>query len=69
MEESTVVNEWIAEAEARMLLELATERFGPVPTETESAIQAITDRKRVERMMRRLFNATVTDWSDLLATS
>ena len=29
VEESPVVNEWIAEGEGRMLLELAAERFGP----------------------------------------
>jgi hypothetical protein len=66
VEESPVVNEWIAEAEGHMLLELAAQRFGPAPAEAEKAIQTIQDRKRVERMMRRLLVAT--GWPDLLAT-
>ena len=67
VEESTVVNEWIAAAEGRMLLRLAAKRFGPAPTEVEEVILAIHDQKRVERMMDRLFDAT--GWPDLLATA
>lgn len=68
MDEATVVEEWIAEAEGKMLLELAAERFGPAPAEVKKSFQSIRDLKRVERMMRRLFNATATGWPDLLAT-
>jgi hypothetical protein len=66
VEESTVVNEWIAESKGRTLLHLVAKRFGPAPEDVEEAILKITDLKRVERMLDRLFD--VTDWTDLLAT-
>lgn len=69
MEESTVVNEWIAEDEGRLLMDLATKRFGPAPADVEKAIQAITDPKRLKRMIVRLFDATATNWTELLATT
>ena len=70
VEESTVLNEWMAKAEARAevrtLLRLGARRFGPAPGDTETAIRAITDRQRLDRMVDRLLDAT--DWADLLAT-
>jgi hypothetical protein len=51
-----------------ILLELAAQRFGPATAETEEVIRTIRDRKRVERMMRRLFEATASGWPELLAT-
>jgi hypothetical protein len=68
MEESQVVNEWIAEAQGRTVLRAAAKRFGPAPAEVEKAIQAITDPKRIDRMIDRLINSTVTGWADLVAT-
>lgn len=68
VEESTVVNEWIAEAQGKTLLRLAAQRFGPAPVEAEKTIQAIKDPKRVDRMLERLFTATATGWTELLAT-
>jgi hypothetical protein len=68
VEESPVVNEWIAEGEGNTLLRLATKRFGPAPTDVEETLLKIKDRKRVERMMERLFDAVATSWADLLAT-
>jgi len=50
----------------RILLALGRKRFGPVPETTEAALQAITDRERLERMAERIFDAS--GWDDLLAT-
>jgi hypothetical protein len=66
VEESPVVNEWIAEALGAKLLRLAAKRCGPVSADTEATIRAITDPKRVERMLERLLGDT--DWADLLST-
>ncbi len=57
-----------ASAEAqRLLLLLGVNRFGAASTDTERAIQAITDRDRLERMVLRILQATT--WDDLLGTS
>ncbi len=66
VEESKVVNRWIAEAEARVLLRLGAQRFGVPPENTETVIRAIKDPARMERMLDRV--RTATDWADLLAT-
>ena len=68
VEESTVVNGWIAESKGKTLLGLAAKRFGPAPAEVEKAMSAITDPKRVDRMLERFVDATATDWVNLLAT-
>jgi hypothetical protein len=68
VEESPVVNEWIAEAEGSTLLRLAAKRFGPAPAEVENVILRLKDRKHVERKLDRLFDATATNWPELLAT-
>jgi len=74
MEESTVVNEWIAEGEVRgeakrartTILRLGQKRFGPVPPGIEAAIRAITDLDRLELFADRVLDAT--SWDDLLAS-
>ncbi len=75
MEESTLVNGWLAQGEARgqiaearkILLRLGAKRFGaPASTETEAAIRAISDSDRLERMTDRILDAN--SWDELLAT-
>jgi hypothetical protein len=67
VEESTVVNEWIAEALGPLLSRLAAKRCGPASADTEATVRAITDPKRLDRMILQLLD--VTDWADLLATT
>lgn len=67
MEVPELVQEWIAVGEARILLKLATKRFGPAPADTEAAIRAITKPDRLERMVDRVESAT--GWADILATT
>jgi hypothetical protein len=55
----------LAEAQ-RLVLRLATERFGEPPPATESAVRSIGDRDRLERLAVRVLGAT--GWDDLLAT-
>ncbi|MFO0823723.1 MAG: hypothetical protein U0792_11500 [Gemmataceae bacterium] len=55
----------VAEAQA-LVLSLGAKRFGPAPAKFETALRAITDLERVERIANRLLDAT--DWNDLLAT-
>ncbi len=64
-----MVNRWISKAEGQALLRYAAQRFVPAAMEDESAIQAISDRKRLRRMMDRIFEATATGWPGLLATA
>jgi hypothetical protein len=53
--------------EARRIVRLIGEqRFGTPDPATDSALSAITDPERLERMAGRLLKAA--DWSDLLAT-
>jgi hypothetical protein len=64
-----------AEGEARgrideartLILRLGTKRLGPAPVNVETALLAITDRERLERIGDRIMEAA--DWNDLLATS
>jgi hypothetical protein len=67
VEVPSIVEEWISEAEVRVLLRMATRRFGPAPAETEAALRAITKPDRLERMIERVHEAN--DWTDLLATT
>lgn len=55
------------EAEHKLLLIQGRKRFkSPPAPEHETALAAITDRSRLERMAERIFDAT--SWDDLLAT-
>ena len=79
VEESKIVNGWIATGETRgeargliqgarnAVLRLAKKRFGPAPAGVEAAIQAATDRDRLEQIGDRVLDAT--SWDDLLATT
>jgi hypothetical protein len=78
VEESTVVREWVAMGEARgeargrvataraILVRLGTKRFGSPSADIETAIRAIEDADRLERIAERVIDAT--DWADLVAT-
>jgi hypothetical protein len=74
VEESTVVQEWVAmgraegraEASRTLILNLGMKRFGAAPTHIEQGLLAITDDRRLERIGNRVMDAT--DWNDLLAT-
>ena len=79
VEESKIVNGWIAKGGARgearglvqgarnAVLRLGKKRFGPAPAGVEAAIQAVTDRDRLEQIAERVLDAT--SWDDLLATT
>ncbi len=75
VEESKIVNGWIATGETRglvqearsMVLRLGKKRFGPAPAGVEAALQAVTDRDRLEQIAERVLDAT--SWDDLLATT
>jgi hypothetical protein len=80
--ESAFINEFIAIGEARgevrgeargrleearsLVLRFGAKRFGPTPATVESALHAISDRERLERIGDRILEAA--DWNDLLAT-
>ncbi|HEV3437441.1 MAG TPA: DUF4351 domain-containing protein [Gemmata sp.] len=74
MTESAFINEFIAMGEARgrmeearsLVLRFGAKRFGRVPAVVESALHAISDLGRLERISDRILEAT--DWNDLLAT-
>jgi hypothetical protein len=55
-----------AEEALRMVRLIGEQRFGAPDPATESALNAITDPERLERMAGRFFRAA--DWNDLLAT-
>jgi hypothetical protein len=71
VEESTVVNEWMAQWEAKgarnTVLRQGRKRFGPAPVAIEAAIRTITDPGRLEQIADRVLDAT--SWEDLLATA
>ena len=48
------------------ILRLGKRRFGPADQTNESAIQAITDLDRLERLLDRILDAS--NWQDLLNT-
>src|SRR5947209_3399687 len=66
----TILDEGREEGELRqarkMLLRQGGQKFGQPEPAIETAIQAITDRDRLEQMSVRLL--TVTTWKDLLTT-
>lgn len=74
VEESAVVNEWIAKGEARglalearaLILKLGAKKFGHVPASADGALRLIDSVERLEAIAGRLFDAT--SWDDLLAT-
>ncbi|HEY8505824.1 MAG TPA: hypothetical protein VIL46_14660 [Gemmataceae bacterium] len=56
-------------AEAReMVLRQGQKRFGEPDEAVRSALLAVTDRGRLERMNDRLWDGAAKDWSDLLST-
>jgi hypothetical protein len=77
--ESAFLNDFIALGEARgeargrieeartLVLLFGAKRFGPAAAGIESALLAITDRERLERIGERIMDAA--DWDDLLTTS
>ncbi len=53
----------------RLLLLLGEDRFGPPAEATRTAIEAIRDLERLERMIRRANNPNFHDWGALLGTT
>ena len=70
MHESTaydmILDEGRVEGEIRLLLRQGRKRFGPPDPPTESALKAIKDLERLERMGEAVL--TVNSWQELLAT-
>jgi hypothetical protein len=70
MHESTTYEKILRDggiAEARRLLLLLGEiRFGVPEARTRSAIEAIQDIERLERMSKRILDADIHDWDGLL---
>jgi hypothetical protein len=78
VEESTVVNEWMAIGEARgeargevreaqaTILRLGAKKFGPAAEGVEAMVKAMEDRPRLERLIDRILDAA--GWDDLLAS-
>ncbi len=54
-----------ARGEKGAVLRLGEKRFGPAPEATLAALEAMTDRAELARVLDRLFDAT--GWDDLLA--
>ena len=50
----------------QVIFRLGKRRFGPAGQNHESAVQAITDLDRLERLVDRILDAS--DWEDLLTT-
>jgi len=55
------------EGERRVLLRQGRARFGPPDAATSAAIEALDDPDRLEALADRLLDASVTDWTELLA--
>ena len=51
----------------KLVLRLGTKRFGPPSPAVGAALQAATDRERLERLAERTLDAV--DWDDLIATA
>jgi hypothetical protein len=74
MHESTAYDTWIEEGEKRgeirrshrLLLLQGKDRFGAADAAMESALKAIEDLDRLERMAHAMF--TAKSWQELLAT-
>ena len=58
----------VAEAR-RLLLMLGEDRFGEPDEATRRAVEAIHDVERLERMTKRVYDASITDWEGLLNTA
>jgi hypothetical protein len=57
------------EAKAKkVILRQGEKRFGPPPEPVTTKLNGITDPQRLDRLIDRLFEATATDWEDLLDT-
>jgi hypothetical protein len=57
------------ETEAKSIIRrLGQKRFGPPDESTTAKIDGITDLDRLDRVIDRLFDATATNWQDLLDT-
>jgi hypothetical protein len=54
-----------ARGEKGAILRLGEKRFGPAPVATLAALEGMTDRAELARVLDRLFDAT--GWDDLLA--
>src|SRR5262245_63382731 len=69
--ESTAYDMMIEEGELRAnhrsLLRLGRQRFGPADPETESAVKAITDLHRLERMIDAVLKAN--SWQEFVSTA
>lgn len=50
----------------RLVVQAGTKKFGPPPPAAQSALDAVADRERLERILLAAFDAT--GWDDLLAT-
>jgi hypothetical protein len=72
--ESSIVNEWMAIAEARgateearaIVFEFGAKKFGPATAAITAALQGIVDHERLRRIRGRIDAAT--DWNDLIST-
>lgn len=53
----------------RLLLMLGVDRFGEPDKATRSAVEAIHDVERLERMAKRVYGASIIDWEGLLNTA
>ncbi len=58
----------VAEAQ-RLLLMLGGNRFGEPDEATRSAVEAIHDVERLEKMTMRAYDADIPDWEGLLSTA
>ncbi len=70
MQESSIYRLILADGEAKgirtTILRLGRRRLGPPDEAVKSALQAITNLKRLGRISDRVFDAA--DWADLLST-
>ncbi len=66
-----ILEKGLAKGEAnearKLILRLGTKRFGPPSPAVGAALQAATDRERLERLAERTLDAV--DWDDLIATA
>jgi hypothetical protein len=70
MEESDtylgIIDEGREKQAKEVILRLGRRRFGPADQANVSALQAITDLERLQRLVDRILDAS--NWQDLLAT-
>jgi hypothetical protein len=53
----------------RLLLMLGVDRFGEPDKATRRTVEAIQDLERLERMAKRVYDTSITDWEGLLNTA